>query len=434
MTNRWALLLIWLNTVCWIVTAQFQLPQLIPADPLYSFRSPLSPPVIPGEVLRNWFGVGNTQLALKDGVEIVQLTDMEQDAFGTLYHGTPLNKHHFNLSFVYWIGTKELQPRVDSLAFWYTKHPPTYGTVYGNEATFQGLGIVIQLFDNQRPSLFPVVNERSATDGEWKAKALSKGCLLGSLTGKVYISYQQDKLSVYQLSIQKDSKPKPQLCFDVKLPLSAQLDSGYFGFTAKSGKYATEHNIIQVTVATGTTEATESKKQADPIHVTSKNSAADHHKASSVRSPSTSVVAGSKPKPATQPNAMLNTLPSKQELNNAPMKNMQQSKADSTSQQGTDQGIETNHKSIQNAPRESVTLSNPNMEYLKKMWDVSNEKQQDLLAKLTQLLAEWESMKRSTSITMAFAIALVVLLQFYACMLYLYYRKLASRLRYNKII
>ncbi|GJD06594.1 Asparagine synthetase domain-containing protein 1 [Galdieria sulphuraria] len=424
-----------LNTLCWIVAAQLQLPYLLPADPLYSFRSPLSPPVIPGEVLRNWFGVGQTKLAQKDGVDIVRLTDMEQDAFGTLYHITPLKQQHFNLSFVYWIGTKEIQPRVDSLAFWYTKHPPTYGTVYGNEAAFQGLGIVIQLFDNQwhRPSLFPVVNERTTKGSDWQVKVLSPGCALGSLTGKIYVSYQQGKLSVYQLPIQKNTLPNPEFCFDVQLPPSAQLDSGYFGFTAKSGNYATEHSIIQVTVATGAVTtaakntADRNKKQPDPFDKASKKSVVDGQKTSSVLSPPKPVASSSKPKPATQSNSMLNAVPSQRDPQTPA--NVQGVKTDSTAQQEGNQQMQMNHE----GPQDSMN-SNPNMEYLKSIWDDTHEKQQDLSAKLTQLLVEWETMKRSTSITMIFAIALVVLLQFYACMLYLYYRKLASRLRYNKII
>jgi len=242
-----------------------------PVDQLYSFRTPLPSPVVPGEILRHWFGTGHTKRIQKDGVEMVQLTSLEAPSFGTMYHVAPLTTTNFNASFFYWIGTKEFQPRVDHFAFWYTKHPPTYGPAYGNEVGFEGLGIVIQLFDpaTQGPIVFPVTNERRTKaasnnnhHNEWQTQVLSSGCRLGSLTGKIYVAYQQTKVTVYQLPIQKQNvKPKPMLCFQAEIPQAAQLSFGYLGFTAKSEEYATEHNIVQFAVATEkTTESTAAKK------------------------------------------------------------------------------------------------------------------------------------------------------------------------------
>ncbi|KAI9788322.1 MAG: Vesicular integral-membrane protein VIP36 [Piccolia ochrophora] len=154
------------------------------------------------------------------------------------------------------------------MAMWLTKQRGTEGPVFGSADKFEGLGIFIDTYKNNRPGVvFPYVMAMvgdgqttydSASDGQANEVA---GCSARGIRGaevptKLRLTYFQD--SYLRLELQyKDGEDWTQ-CFEtskVKIPSVA-----YLGFSAHTGELSDNHDIVRVEARNLYSTAPESSK------------------------------------------------------------------------------------------------------------------------------------------------------------------------------
>lgn len=143
----------------------------------------------------------------------------------------------------------------DGFAMWVTKQRGQMGPVFGNTDKFEGLGIFVDTYKNNRPGVvFPYVMAMFG-DGETtydknndgKAAELAgcsaRGIRHASVPTKLRLTYFQDKQ--LKLELQYKNEDDWQLCFDADQP-PAIPNIAYLGFSAETGELSDNHDIISV--------------------------------------------------------------------------------------------------------------------------------------------------------------------------------------------
>lgn len=138
---------------------------------------------------------------------------------------------------------------------WVTKQRSKQGDVFGHKDKFEGLGIFIDTYKNNRPgTVFPYVmamfgdGETSydkANDGKAGefAGCSARGIRHANVPTKMRVTYFQDK----QLKVELQYKNEDEwtLCFDAPNP-PAIPNIAYLGFSAETGELSDNHDIISV--------------------------------------------------------------------------------------------------------------------------------------------------------------------------------------------
>ncbi|KAJ5484124.1 L-type lectin-like domain-containing protein [Penicillium diatomitis] len=146
----------------------------------------------------------------------------------------------------------------DGLALWLTKQRATQGPVFGSTDRFEGLGIFIDTYKNNRPGVsFPYVMAMMG-DGETtydqahdgKANELA-GCSARGLRNapvptKLRLTYFQDKS--LSLDLQYKTEDTWTNCFNLNAEQTkiAIPSVAYLGLSAETGELSDNHDIISV--------------------------------------------------------------------------------------------------------------------------------------------------------------------------------------------
>jgi mannose-binding lectin 2 len=141
------------------------------------------------------------------------------------------------------------------MAMWLTKQRAQSGPVFGASDSFEGLGIFIDTYKNNRPgTVFPYVmamfgNGADIYDKNNDGKANEyAGCSARGIRGagvptKLKLTYFQEKS--LKLELQYKAEDQWIVCFEKEDPPAIPAVS-YLGFSAETGELHDNHDIINV--------------------------------------------------------------------------------------------------------------------------------------------------------------------------------------------
>ena len=141
------------------------------------------------------------------------------------------------------------------MAMWLTKQRGQQGQVFGSVDQFEGLGIFIDTYKNNRPgTVFPYVmamygDGKTSYDKNNDGKANEyAGCSARGIRGasvptKARLTYFQDKS--LKLELQYKAEDEWVLCFEKEDPPTIPAVA-YLGFSAETGELSDNHDIIRV--------------------------------------------------------------------------------------------------------------------------------------------------------------------------------------------
>jgi len=138
---------------------------------------------------------------------------------------------------------------------WITKERGQPGPVFGSTDNFNGLGIFVDTYKNNRPGVvFPYVmamfgdgkiNYDKDNDGKGTelAGCSARGIRHATVPTKLKLTYFQDKQ--LKLELQYKTEGEWTLCFETNEP-PAIPQIAYLGFSAETGELSDNHDIISV--------------------------------------------------------------------------------------------------------------------------------------------------------------------------------------------
>lgn len=171
-----------------------------------------------------------------------------------MYSRVPLTATNWQVEVEFKISGKN-QLYGDGFAMWITRQRAQQGAVFGGPDNFEGLGIFIDTYKNNRPGVvFPYVmamygdgktSYDKSNDGKHTelAGCSARGIRHSSVPTKMRLTYFQDKQ--LKLELQYKVEDEWQTCFDLEEP-PAVPNIAYVGFTAETGELSDNHDIISV--------------------------------------------------------------------------------------------------------------------------------------------------------------------------------------------
>lgn len=209
-----------------------------------------------------WYPVGDAFI----NSEFVRLVPDRQSKKGGFWCKEPIKFADWEVEFAFRIhGVSAVG--ADGLAFWYSRTPGRLGTLFGHEELYNGLGVVVDTYDNENtgvhPYIFAMHNDGQHTftpsDHDHRKDHVTPGFdasqVFGELNGcsahirntrepvLMNVRYLDKRLTVtYKL----ESAKEWSTCFEVP---KITLPTGYyFGFSAATGDLADDHDIMRITI------------------------------------------------------------------------------------------------------------------------------------------------------------------------------------------
>ncbi|OAA32907.1 Legume-like lectin [Moelleriella libera RCEF 2490] len=194
-----------------------------------------------GEIAKHWHSY-------------IRLTSDLPSQSGWLFSRVPLTATNWEVEVEFKISGKH-QLYGDGFAMWITKQRGQMGEVFGSTDRFEGLGIFIDTYKNNRPGVvFPYVmamfgdghksynKNDDGKDGEL-AGCSARGIRHASVPTKLRLTYIQDKQ--LKLDLQYKEEDEWTSCFEMDQP--PQIPNiAYLGFSAETGELSDNHDIISV--------------------------------------------------------------------------------------------------------------------------------------------------------------------------------------------
>ncbi|KAK2590220.1 hypothetical protein QQS21_012096 [Conoideocrella luteorostrata] len=237
-------------------------------------------PYLDSDMQSRWFDFGGDTIVRTDSY--IRLTSDLPSQTGWLFSRVPLTATNWEVEVEFKISGKN-QLYGDGFAMWVTKQRGQMGEVFGSTDKFEGLGIFVDTYKNNRPGVvFPYVmamygdghksynKNDDGKDGEL-AGCSARGIRHASVPTKMRLTYVQDKQ--LKLDLQYREEDEWQSCFEVDNP--PQIPNiAYLGFSAETGELSDNHDIISVSTknlynspATSTNRAGAGKGRSVKSHV-----------------------------------------------------------------------------------------------------------------------------------------------------------------------
>ncbi|KAL8896862.1 MAG: hypothetical protein Q9207_007501, partial [Kuettlingeria erythrocarpa] len=185
--------------------------------------------------------------------QYVRLTSDRQSQEGWLFSRLPLTATNWEIEVEFKIhGQGNLHG--DGMAIWLTKQRAQTGPVFGSVDRFEGLGIFIDTYKNQRPGVvFPYVmamlgNSSVTYDKEHDGKeneiggCSARGIRASSTPTRIRLTYFAEKSLTVALQYKAENEWTE--CFETG-PLTLP-SVAYLGFSAETGELSDNHDIISV--------------------------------------------------------------------------------------------------------------------------------------------------------------------------------------------
>ncbi|PQE08212.1 hypothetical protein CJF32_00010279 [Rutstroemia sp. NJR-2017a WRK4] len=199
-----------------------------------------------------WFDFGGDTIVRAD--RYIRLTSDHPSSAGWLFSRVPLTATNWEIEVEFKIhGQGNLHG--DGLAIWLTKQRALQGDVFGSVDKFEGLGIFIDTYKNNRPgTVFPYVmamvgdgqttydKANDGKDNEFMGCS-ARGLRNANVPTKARLTYFQDKS--LKLELQYKSEDQWELCFETSDPPTIP-SVAYLGFSAETGELSDNHDIISV--------------------------------------------------------------------------------------------------------------------------------------------------------------------------------------------
>lgn len=185
--------------------------------------------------------------------QYVRLTSDRPSQEGWLFSRLPLTATNWEIDVEFKIhGQGNLHG--DGMAIWLTKQRGQIGPVFGSVDNFEGLGVFIDTYKNQRPGVvFPYVmamvgnssvtydKDHDGRDNEI-AGCSARGIRSSSVPTKIRLTYFAEKSLTVALQYKAENEWTE--CFETG-PLILPSVS-YLGFSAETGELSDNHDIISV--------------------------------------------------------------------------------------------------------------------------------------------------------------------------------------------
>ncbi|KAH6888543.1 concanavalin A-like lectin/glucanase domain-containing protein [Thelonectria olida] len=213
----------------------------------------LQQPYLDSDMQSRWYDFGGDTIVRTDSY--IRLSSDRQSQSGWMYSRVPLTATNWQIEVEFKISGKN-QLYGDGMAMWITRQRATSGTVFGGPDNFEGLGIFIDTYKNNRPGVvFPYISAmvgdgKTSYDKAHDGKATelagcsARGIRHASVPTKMRLTYFQDKQ--LKLELQYKNEDEWQLCFETEEPPTVP-NIAYVGFTAETGELSDNHDIISVT-------------------------------------------------------------------------------------------------------------------------------------------------------------------------------------------
>ncbi|RBR15372.1 uncharacterized protein FIESC28_07386 [Fusarium coffeatum] len=209
-------------------------------------------PYLDSDMQSRWYDFGGDTIIRTDSY--IRLTSDRPSQSGWMYSRVPLTATNWQIEVEFKISGKN-QLYGDGFAMWITRQRAQMGTVFGGPDNFEGLGVFIDTYKNNRPGVvFPYVmamygdgktSYDKSNDGKHTelAGCSARGIRHASIPTKLRLTYFQDKQ--LKLELQYKVEDEWQTCFDLEEP-PAVPNIAYVGFTAETGELSDNHDIISV--------------------------------------------------------------------------------------------------------------------------------------------------------------------------------------------
>lgn len=208
-------------------------------------------PYLDSDMGSRWYDFGGDTIVRTDSY--IRLTSDRASQSGWLFSRVPLTATNWEVEVEFKIHGKG-QLYGDGLAMWVTKDRGQPGNVFGHTDNFNGLGIFIDTYKNNRPGVvFPYVmamfgdgQTRYEKETDGKSNELA-GCSARGLRNsqqptKLKLTYFQDKSLKLELQYKKEGWTT---CFETNEP-PAMPQISYLGFSAETGELSDNHDIISI--------------------------------------------------------------------------------------------------------------------------------------------------------------------------------------------
>jgi len=212
----------------------------------------LSPPYLDSDMQSRWFDFGGNTIVRAD--QYIRLTSDRPSQEGWIFSRVPLTATNWEIEVEFKIhGNGNLHG--DGMAMWLTKQRATPGPVFGSVDSFEGLGIFIDTYKNNRPgTVFPYVmamvgdgtktydKSNDGKDNEYMGCS-ARGIRGATVPTKLRLRYFQDKS--LKLELQYKAEDQWELCFESTEPPTIP-SVAYLGFSSETGELSDNHDIIKV--------------------------------------------------------------------------------------------------------------------------------------------------------------------------------------------
>lgn len=211
----------------------------------------IAPPYLDSDMQSRWFEFGGDTIVRTD--QYIRLTSDVSSQSGWLFSRIPLTATNWEIEVEFKIdGVGNLHG--DGMAMWLTKQRGTTGPVFGSTDLFEGLGIFIDTYKNNRPGIvFPLVMAMvgdgqtrydNANDGKANelASCSARGIRGSHVPTKARLTYFQDRW--LKLDLHYKNEGEWTECFNITgvvVPSAA-----FLGFSAHTGELSDNHDIIRV--------------------------------------------------------------------------------------------------------------------------------------------------------------------------------------------
>ncbi|KAI1435789.1 concanavalin A-like lectin/glucanase domain-containing protein [Xylaria sp. CBS 124048] len=198
-----------------------------------------------------WYDFGGDTVIRPDSY--IRLSSERPSQNGWLFSRVPLTATNWEIEVEFKIHGKNTLFG-DGFAMWLTKDRGEPGPVFGHKNYFEGLGIFVDTYKNNRPgTVFPYVmamigDGKTAynKDNDGKDQELA-GCSARGLRNaktptKLRLTYFQDKSLKLELMYRSEEW---QLCFETNEPPTIPSVT-YLGFSAETGELSDNHDIISI--------------------------------------------------------------------------------------------------------------------------------------------------------------------------------------------
>ncbi|KAK9373388.1 concanavalin A-like lectin/glucanase domain-containing protein [Lipomyces chichibuensis] len=234
-------------------SADEDFPQGVKRVPLRTHS--LASPYLDDSLHSRWFDYGGDAVIRTD--KYIRLTADRASQTGYVSSRLPLTMPSFEIEFEFKISGKG-NLYGDGMAMWITKERDQMGPVFGGPDNFEGLGIFIDTYKNNRPGVtFPYVmamvgdgKTRYSKEDDGKPNELA-GCSARGLHNSQHVTkarliYVKDNFMRLDLEYKEPNKWTP--CFKVAAPPLPSV--AYLGFSAETGELSEHHDLISVDVST----------------------------------------------------------------------------------------------------------------------------------------------------------------------------------------